>query len=95
MQLESSLQTANYERYRLKDLVEHQDNYGDIKTLVDKIHNMVMLRSDQQFSEEERTILHSLFGDQKHKILPTTLRTRQDDQYFMTFCGGGKDQDIL
>ena len=73
MRLEQELQHANYERYRLKEMIERADSFGDIKTLVDKVHNMVMLRTNQDFSEEERTILYSLFGDQKHKIKPMTV----------------------
>lgn len=39
-----------------------------MRDIVDKIHQMVLLRVDTEFSENERVILRQLFGDYKTSI---------------------------
>ena len=39
-----------------------------MRDIVDKIHQMVLLRVDTEFSENERVILTQLFGDYKTSI---------------------------
>jgi hypothetical protein len=39
-----------------------------VRDIVDKIHQMVLLRVDAEFSENERVILKQLFGDYKTSI---------------------------
>lgn len=59
---------------------------------------MVTMRTDADFSESERTILHQLFGDQKHKIqlVPKPTPTVTEEQLRVkTKHQVGKDQNDL
>lgn len=62
--LESDLQSANFEKNRLKDTLTNDANFEQLREIVNKLQQVVLLRSGTpKFSEEEITLFRALFGN--------------------------------
>ena len=62
--LESDLQSANFEKNRLKDTLTNDANFEQLQEIVNKLQQVVLLRSGTpKFSEEEITLFRALFGN--------------------------------
>lgn len=62
--LESDLQSANFEKNRLKDTLINDTNFDQLREIVNKLQQVVLLRSaTPKFSEEEITLFRALFGN--------------------------------
>ena len=62
--LESDLQSANFEKNRLKDTLTNDANFEQLREIVNKLQQIVLLRSGTpKFSEEEITLFRALFGN--------------------------------
>ena len=52
-ELESQLQKANFERNRILEVIEREDELGLMRRIIDKVHSMVALRTHEDFDEGE------------------------------------------
>lgn len=86
LELEAQLQKTNFEKHRLKDVIEGDNEFYNIRNIVDKIHQMVLVKADSSFGEAERVLLEQLFGNLKKKQIMLNVET-------VDACG--VDSDLL
>lgn len=52
-------------------MIEGEDELGLMRRIIDKVHRMVALRTQEEFDEGEQSLLRQLFGDYQNK--PVTV----------------------
>ena len=72
--LEGELQQANFEKTRLKETLMKDHDFYQIRMIVDRIQQMILLKKEIGLNEHDYTLLKELFGqnqealcDQKHR----------------------------
>ena len=75
--VQAELQGANYEKNRLKETIQADEQFKDLKSIVDRLYQTILTKQRSEFTESEIVLFRQLFGSFPEQFQPQQAKAEE------------------